>query len=123
VDLRDVAKSNGIGRIALGAGLMLAPGLAARVWVGRDASRTGAKVLASALGARDVALGVGLLVALESDGPARGWLEGAALADAVDFAATLAAGTAIPRVGRVGVLALAGASAVQCALASRSIDD
>jgi hypothetical protein len=122
MDVRDLAKTNGIGRIALGAGLVLAPGLAARVWVGDDASHTGSKVLAAALGARDVALGIGLLVALEGDGPARGWLEGAALADAVDFAATLAAGSGIPRVGRLGVLAVAGASAVQCAIASRSVD-
>ena len=122
MDVRDLAKTNGIGRIALGAGLVLAPGLAARVWVGDDASSTGAKVLAAALGARDVALGIGLLVALEGDGPARGWLEGAALADAVDFAATLAAGSGIPRAGRLGVLAVAGVSAVQCAIASRSVD-
>jgi hypothetical protein len=122
MDASQLAKTNGIGRIALGAGLALAPGIAARTWVGDDASRTGAKVLAAALGARDVALGVGLLVALNGDGPARGWLEGAALADAVDFAATLAAGAAIPRAGRIAVLALAGGSAVQCAIMSRSVD-
>lgn len=122
MDARDVAKSNGIGRIAVGAGLMLAPGLAARAWIGDDARLPGAKVMTAAMGARDVALGIGLIVALESDGPARGWLEGAALADVVDFAATVAAGSALPRFGRLAVLAVAGGSAVQCALASRSVD-
>jgi hypothetical protein len=122
VDLRDIAKTNGLGRLVLGAGLMLAPGLAGRSWVGDDASTTGAKVFASALGARDVALGAGLLWALDRDEPAHAWLVGAALADAADFVATAAAGSAIPRTARLGILALAGASAVQCALISRTID-
>jgi hypothetical protein len=117
-----MAKTNGIGRVALGAGLMLAPGLAGRSWVGDDASRTGAKVFASALGARDVAIGAGLIWALEQDEPAHAWLVGAALADLVDFAATLAAGDAIPKAARYGILALAGASAVQCAVLARSVD-
>jgi hypothetical protein len=123
MDARDMAKTNGYGRIALGAGLALAPALAARSWVGSDASSTGAKVLASALGARDVALGLGVLLALKNDAPARGWLEGAALADAVDFAATALAGNGIPRASRWGIMALAAGSAVQCALIARSVDD
>jgi len=118
----DLARSNGIGRIALGAGLMLAPGLAGRAWVGDDARSTGAKVLASALGARDVALGLGVLLAIKNDAPVRGWLEGAALADVADFAATLAAGSGIPRIPRAGILALAATSAVGCALTARAID-
>ena len=122
MDTRTLAKSIGIGRIAVGAGLTVAPALAARGWIGDDASRTGTKVMAAGLGVRDMALGIGLLVALNQDGPARGWLEGAALADAVDFAATLAAGSGIPRSGRFTVLAIAGGSAVLCALASRSVD-
>jgi hypothetical protein len=122
VDARELAKTNGIGRIALGAGLMLAPGLAARAWVGDDAKSTGAKVLASALGARDVALGLGVILAMKNDAPVRGWLEGAALADAVDFGATLAAGSGIPRFSRAAILAVAGVSAVQCALTARSVD-
>ncbi len=79
-------------------------------------------MLASALGARDVALGLGVLLAMKNDAPVRGWLEGAALADTVDFAATLAAGSGIPRGPRLGILALAGASAVGCALTARAID-
>jgi hypothetical protein len=123
MDARDMARTNGIGRIALGAGLTLAPALAARSWVGSDASSTGAKVLSSALGARDVALGLGVVLALKNDAPARGWLEGAALADAVDFAATALAGNGIPRASRWGIMALAGISAVQCAVLARSVDD
>ena len=123
MELRHLALSNGIGRIALGAGLMLTPGLAGRNWVGDDADSTGAKVFASALGARDVALGLGVVLALKNDAPVRGWLEGAALADAVDFAATALAGDDIPQASRWGIMALAGASAVGCMLVARSIDD
>ena len=123
MELRHLAVTNGIGRIALGAGLMLAPAMAGRSWVGDDAEKTGAKVFASALGARDVALGLGVLLALKNDGPARGWMEGAALADAVDFAATALTGSGIPRASRWGIMALAGVSAVQCAFIARSIDD
>lgn len=43
-------------RTGVGAAMMVAPGWAARIWVGDDADGHGAKVLARALGARDVAL-------------------------------------------------------------------
>jgi hypothetical protein len=86
---------------------MLTPGLAGRNWVGDDAESTG----------------VGVVLALKNDAPVRGWLEGAALADAVDFAATALAGDDIPKASRLGIMALAGASAVGCALVARSIDD
>jgi hypothetical protein len=122
MDLRDVAKTNGLGRMALGAGLLFAPALAGRNWVGDDADRPGAKVLASAMGARDVALGAGLLWALSRDEPAHAWLVGAAVADATDFAATLAAGSDIPQAARAAVLVLAGSSAVLCAIAASQID-
>jgi hypothetical protein len=122
MDAREMARTNGFGRIALGAGLTLAPALAARAWVGSDATSTGAKVLASALGARDVALGLGVVLALKNDAPARGWMEGAALADAVDFAATALAGSGIPKASRWGIMARAGASAVQCAVIARTVD-
>jgi hypothetical protein len=105
MDARDLAKTNAIGRVVIGAGLVLAPALAARAWVGDDADSPGAQVLASALGIRDVALGLGVLLAMKNDAPVRGWLEGAALADAVDFAATVRAGSGIPKAGRIGVMA------------------
>jgi hypothetical protein len=117
-----MARSNAIGRIVVGTALVAAPGLAARVWVGDDADSAGAKVLARALGVRDLALGLGVLLAMKNDAPVRGWLEGAALADVVDFGATMAAGSGIPQASRAGVLAVAGVSAVQCALIARSVD-
>jgi hypothetical protein len=123
MDASDMAKTNAIGRIVLGTALVAAPGLAARVWIGDQADTPGAKVLARALGARDVALGLGVLLAMKNNAPVRGWLEGAALADAVDFGATAAAGSGIPQAARAGIMGLAGVSAVQCAALARAIDD
>jgi hypothetical protein len=60
-----------------------------------------------------VALGAGLIWALERRQPAHPWIAGAAAADAVDAAATAIARDALPRAGRLGVLALAAGSAVQ----------
>jgi len=117
-----MAMSNAIGRIVVGTALVAAPALAARTWVGDQADTPGAKVLARALGVRDLALGLGVVLAMKNDAPVRGWLEGAALADLVDFGATAAAGSGIPQASRAGVMAVAALSAVQCALIARSVD-
>ena len=118
---RDQARQNGIGRAVLGAGLVLAPGLAGRVWLGDDAATSGAKVAARALGIRDIALGVGLVMALEKKDPVRNWVIGAAAADAIDAAATLIAWSDLPKAGRLAVLALATGSAVQMGLLARQV--
>ena len=119
---RDIAIAQARGRIALGAGALLAPGIAGRAWIGRDANRAAVKVLARGLGARDVALGLGVVIALDRGAPVRGWLEGSALADAGDFLATLVAGRAWPPAARGGVLAIAAASAGVATWLSRAAD-
>jgi hypothetical protein len=122
VSPRDIAIAQARGRIALGAGALLAPGIAGRAWIGRDADRAAVKVLARGLGARDVALGLGVVIALDRGAPVRGWLEGSALADAGDFLATLVAGRALPPTSRGGVLAIAAASAGVATWLSRAVD-
>jgi hypothetical protein len=88
-----------------------APAAAIRAWTGGPAT-TAARVAARGLGARDVVLGVGALAALSGEGSARRWLQGAAVADAADFAATLAAFDDLPRVRRALWLLTAGTAAV-----------
>jgi hypothetical protein len=122
VDPRDLAIAQARGRMAFGAAFLAAPGLAARAWVGDDARRPGAKVLCRALGARDLALGLGVVIAIDRGAPVRGWLEGSALADAFDFVATLVAGDALPPAGRRGVLGLAAGSAAVAAWLARTVD-
>ena len=99
------------GRMAFGVAFLLAPGLAARGWVGDDATRPSVKVITRALGARDLAIGLGIVIAIDRGAPVRGWLEASALSDGVDFLATVIGGRALPPAGRFGVIALAAASA------------
>jgi hypothetical protein len=106
----------------IGAILVLAPGMAKGMWIGSDADRPAVKVLARGLGARDLALGLGIAVAIDRGAPVRGWLEGAALADGVDLAATLLAGDSIPRGKRRMVALVAGASLATCAWLARALD-
>jgi hypothetical protein len=123
VQARDLALSHARSRMALGAALVVAPRLAGPAWIGADANRPAVKVLARALGVRDLALGLGIAVALDRGAPVRGWLEGAALSDGVDLAATLLAGDAIPQRSRWSIAAIAGGSLILCAALARALDD
>ena len=78
-------------RIAIGTAAVAVPGLAARVMGGRRGPEGVAPLFARMLGARDVALGLGTVIALDRGAPVRGWLEASALADTVDCAACVVA--------------------------------
>jgi hypothetical protein len=119
---RQIATIDGIARCALGAAAFAAPGLPLTPWVG-DAGQDGpVRLLARALGCRDVALGVGALMALRHDAPVRGWVEAGGLADAGDVAVTLGTFRALPRRGRWLVLAAASAGAIAAVLVAPSVD-
>ncbi|MGI8427716.1 MAG: hypothetical protein ACR2OB_00015 [Solirubrobacteraceae bacterium] len=79
-----LAMSVARGRIALGITAVVAPGLATRVMGGRRAADGIARLFARMLGARDIALGLGTVIALDRGKPVRGWLEGSAPADVAD---------------------------------------
>jgi len=104
---RSAARALASARVVLGLTAFVLPRLPSRPWIGRDASRSSVRVMARAVGARDVALGLGALVAMGRDAPVRGWLEAGGLADAGDVAATLMGWQAAPRLGRWLVLAAA----------------
>jgi hypothetical protein len=123
VDPKDSARAVAIGRIVFGAAFMLAPGLTGRVWIGEDANRPAVKILTTAIGARDLAAGIGVLMAMGRGKPARGWLEGIALTDALDFTAALLGRERLPTAQRRIVLALAAGSAIQAATAATGVDD
>ncbi|HTU98065.1 MAG TPA: hypothetical protein VMF14_19600 [Solirubrobacteraceae bacterium] len=109
------------GRIAFGIAAVAGPGLAARV-MGRRGPAGVAPAFARMVGGRDIALGLGTIVALDRGKPVRGWLEGAALADAVDgIAAVLARDEMSPGAVRA-TAALGGASALLGAVLSRRLD-
>ena len=76
-------------RVALGAAMALAPGPILRRWLGPEAAQPMGRLLARSVAGRDIALGLGTLLALQHDAPVRGWLEATMLADAGDAVALL----------------------------------
>ena len=111
------------GRVLFGVAFISKPQLMEQLWIGKQARLPGAQLLARAVGARDLTVGLGGMQALaRGDGSsARPWLAAAAVCDAVDFGATLAAGRTIPRDARNGVLAVAAAGALLSAIAAAGI--
>jgi hypothetical protein len=117
--MRILAGLISLGRFLFGVAFIAEPKLMERAWIGKQARLPGAQLLTRAVGARDLALGLGGLQALtRDDGSARPWLAAAALCDAVDFGATLTAGRGIPRPARTGVLAIAGVFSLLSAIAA-----
>ena len=110
----------GAGRALVGVALLAAPAPIARRWVGAEG--TPANVLTRSLGARDLVIGAGLVVAAAHDRHPTMWLLGGVVADSVDGVFTLAAGDQIPSNGRVATTALAAGSALFGAWLASAID-
>jgi hypothetical protein len=123
MDIPTLARSQARNRVAIGAGLMLAPGLFARVWVGKHAGDRRAKVIARSLGVRDLALGLGGVLALQDQDRewARRTFAAQAVADAVDFVA-IVAGRGAPLPSRLLGGAMAAGSAAVAAAYARNPD-
>jgi hypothetical protein len=113
VDATLAARALATGRIALGLGLFLSPRRLTRLWLGDEADGRFVTAVVRGVGARDVAIGVGALVALRSDVPtedAERWIEAGVVGDLGDLAGTLLTGQ--PDRDRGMVLAIAGVAAV-----------
>ena len=109
-------------RFVFGVAFIAKPTLMERAWIGKQARLPGAQLLARAVGARDLVVGLGGLQALtHEDGSAGPWLAAGGICDAVDFGATWAAGRRIPRQGRTGVLAIASVFSVLSAIAAAGV--
>lgn len=110
-------------RAGIGVAGIVAPKLVLRPWVGGElGGQSGAKLLGRSLGARDLALGLGAILAERHDVAVRGWIEAGALADGGDLAATLAAFKALPKVSRWAVLALITGAVVAGGLIAPCVD-
>jgi hypothetical protein len=123
VNPREIARLLSVGRIAIGVGLVTAPRFWAPVWVGREGLSPAAKLFARALGARDIALGSGALLAMSYNAPVRGWIEGAMLADLADVVATYLQGEEVPRLSRPLVYAIGGGAFLAGAAIAPAVDD
>ena len=114
--LRRGATAVAIGRVALGLTALAWPWVPARPWVGAAADDVAAQVFGRALGARDLALGLGALAALQGQraaaGSARAWVAAGALSDALDVVASVKSWPELPRVTRWLVAASAGGAAL-----------
>lgn len=116
-----LARAIGAGRIGFGLALLAAPERSAAPWLGHgDARRAGTGVAVRGLGARDLALGAGTLIASPEALPV--WVAASVVGDLTDLLATVSA-VGLPRSGRVMVSALAagavGAGAAALAGLSR----
>ena len=88
---RDLAVGLAGGRIAIGVVSLLAPGVVGRAMMGPGADTGGTRLLFRVVGARDLALGIGVVVALNRDAPVQGWLRASAVADGLDAGGSLLA--------------------------------
>jgi hypothetical protein len=122
VEARDIATAIARGRIGLGAAAIAAPGFVARAMFGSGGSRPGTRALARMLGGRDMALGLGVVIALDRGAPVRGWLEASALADGVDFLSCLVAKDDIPKAMLANLLVLTAGTVLTELWLSRELD-
>lgn len=109
-------------RIAIGLAAVVSPRLATRAMGASGTPEGLGPLFIRMLGARDIALGLGTVIALDRGAPVRGWVEGSALSDAADCVACIRARKDMsPLAFRVSA-GLGGASAVLGAFLSRRLD-
>jgi hypothetical protein len=112
-----------ISRIGVGLGLIAAPRVVTGMWLGRPSFHPAAKVLARALGARDVAIGLGVLAAMGAGRTPRPWLVAGTLADVCDVMATVIERDSLPGAAVPIVVAAGGGGAAIGAYALMGDDD
>ncbi len=123
MDHRSVARITAAGRVAIGAALLVAPQAVTKGWVGAPGTEPGGRLLGRSIGVRDLALGLGVIGALERGDPrARDWVRAAAVADVGDAVATALAYRHLPRRSRFAILVLAGGAAVAGFVAADNLD-
>jgi hypothetical protein len=91
MEARDLAVGLAGGRIAIGVVSLLAPGLVGRAMMGPEGDSGGRRLFLRVVGARDLALGVGVLAALDRNAPVQGWLRASTVVDGLDAAGSLLA--------------------------------
>ena len=110
-------------RVGIGLAAWILPDHLTDPWVGPSTDPKTRAVLSRALGARDVALGAGALLAARNHKGVRGWVEAGGLADAGDLVATLIAFRRLPRLTRWGILAMTGGAVAAAAILAPSLGE
>jgi len=120
---RQAAGAVAAARTVLGVVAFVAPSLPARPWVGaEEAGRPGTRLFARTLGARDLALGLGAILAMRHESSMRGWVEAGGLADTGDTVATLIAFRGLPRRSRWLVLSSTVGAAIAAGVLAPLVD-
>ncbi len=122
MDLRTAARVHAAGRVAVGSAFALLPARAGAGWIGSAAEDPLTAVLTRALGARDAALGAGVLCTIADGDHARSWILACVVADAVDCLASLAERDRLPPGRATGVPLLAAASTLFGAWLAAALD-
>jgi len=122
METRDLAVGLAGGRIGIGIMSLLGPGLVGRAMTGSDGATGGTRLFARMVGARDLSLGLGALLALEGGAPVRGWLEASAVVDGIDAGACLLARRHLRKGVFPAAVALASAGALLSGWLSRELD-
>ena len=120
MDARDLAVAVARGRSAIGVAALIAPSRVVGAMV-EDQGDSG-PLLGRMLGARDLALGLGVVIAIDRGAPVRGWLEASALADGGDFVAALLSRHRIRPAFFPALLAIAGGAALINLWLARQLD-
>lgn len=114
----DVARILGWARVLIGVGLFLSPRQSSRFWTGHATESWIGKMSIKQIGGREIAIGAGLLRALERGEPLRPWLAASAASDATDVLAVLGAWRQMRPLQRwTFLLGAAGATALGTKLA------
>lgn len=112
----------GLARAVIGGLLFLAPGTGMKVWIGEGSDTPSARAAARGLGARDVAIGMGTLLALESGKGVREWLLAGVAADSADAISALGSFREASKLKSLVGLAIAGGAAVIGLRLAESVD-
>jgi hypothetical protein len=109
-------------RIAYGAGLVAAPGRLSRRWLGPAANAAPTQVPLRALGAREIVLHAGAILAAVRGAPLRPWLAGSIVGDLSDLTATVTGRDELPRGSATATLVVAGFSALLSAAVAATVE-
>lgn len=119
----DLIDSLSYGRLALGAGLLVAPSLAGRSYLGREASRPVVRFVLRMFGIRDLVLGALQLSTKGNKDATRQVMVAGIACDTVDVLAAFTARDALPRWGRRLVLVAASGAVAAGAMALAQLED
>ena len=119
----EVARCLGAVRAGLGVAMFVAPRRVAQSWSGESNDALPTTLALRGMAIRDIAIGLGLVKALDSGGRTRGWLEAGALSDAGDAVATLFAWREMGGVRRLFWLATEVGSALIHAQLAQTLED